>query len=115
MTGDNRTDLENFLHRIEKLSNMLASEQDNEDEQKRRSKLMGCVSRLYKNTDPEYFDSELNEIAGTLNPLKTQNKAVGFVAADEDAALIQKYILQVNRALADYQVYCVMYLFIGQY
>jgi hypothetical protein len=39
-----------------------------------------------------------------LNYLGTQKNVAGFIAAEENATLIQKYILQVDRALADYQV-----------
>lgn len=52
------------------------------------------------------LNSELEVIASTLSQLGNQNKAARFVAADKDAALIQKYIIQVDQALVDYQVFC---------
>jgi hypothetical protein len=57
----------------------------------------------------ETLNSELEDLTSTLKILGTQNKIAGFVAAEEDAALIEKCILQVNQALSDYQVRYSMY------
>jgi hypothetical protein len=83
--------------------------EDNQDEKRRRDKLRRYVSQLCKCINIQDFYSELDDLASILNSLGTQNKAAGFLAAEEDAALIQKYILQVDRALADYQVSCFVY------
>ena len=65
-----------------------------------------------KNVELEHLSSELENIAGTLDALRTQNKVARVVAAEEDAALIQKYIQQVDRALLDYQVRSILCLLI---
>ena len=48
--------------------------------------------------------SQLKKITDTLEPLKTRNVANRMFTADKDAVLIQRYILQVDQALIDYQV-----------
>jgi hypothetical protein len=79
-------------------------------EQKRQEDLKRCVqlSLNVQNRDGSILNRELDNVVGVLEPLKRRekvfDKVLGFITAEDDAALVQKYITQVEQAVADYQV-----------
>ena len=46
----------------------------------------------------------MNSISRIIEPLMAQNRAVGYVAAREDAVMIEEYVRKLESALSDYQV-----------
>ena len=97
--------MENLLGRIGGLSKLLQMGCGGEEEQKHRAELQKYAQLVYYTIlSNSWLDSELEKITGTLEPLKGRNIATRVIAAGGDAALIQGFIVQVERALVDYQV-----------